>query len=355
MITVTLFNIMVVLISYLSKWYRSDLFLKIAFFLIFLFIGLRFDYGNDYMAYVDSFYKINEYSSIDYLNGEYQWEVGWILLCRIFGPLGFFIMIAFLAAFNCIVYFRFIKKYVPYQYWWLGVFLYVFSPYIMLLHLTIMRQSIAIAIFVYSLDFLCKRNAVGYFVCIAIAVLFHSSALILFFVYFFIGIDWDIKRKASVVIFLVFLVMIVFNNFFMSYINQYAIINLPKYFVYLDRVGDVDTGLGVVYNSIVFAIILFYLPLQSPEKLILFKVGVIGYFIIPFGMLILMISRIGIYFQPSLIAIIPIILSSADGRSAKKMIFLSYVLFVLYTYYGFFQSEIYGEPYANYKTIFLSL
>ncbi len=158
MTTVAILNIIVVLFAYLARYRRTKFGLKVSFFLIFLFLALRYDYGNDYPGYLKHFLVINQYAWIDYFGKSLQFEPGWTFLCRLFEPLGFFAMTAVLALFNCVVYYRFIKKYVPPAYYWFAVFLYVFTPGFMLIHSSAMRQSVAITLFIFSIDYLYKSN-----------------------------------------------------------------------------------------------------------------------------------------------------------------------------------------------------
>ena len=105
MFTVLFINILAVFFAFSEdkKLIRHGL--KISFFIIFLFLALRYDYGNDYAGYLDGFYEINKHSWIDYTNTKelFHYEAGWVFLNRLFEPLGFFAMIASLAAFSCYV------------------------------------------------------------------------------------------------------------------------------------------------------------------------------------------------------------------------------------------------------------
>jgi hypothetical protein len=56
----------------------------------------------------------------------------------------------------------------------------------LLIEINLLRNSKAIFIFMYSLQFLKDRNALKYFVCNAIGLLFHSSAIFFFPLYFFL-------------------------------------------------------------------------------------------------------------------------------------------------------------------------
>lgn len=87
------------------------------------------------------------------------------------------------------------KKYSP-QYV-LGFMMFcIFSG--LIIEINLLRNSKAIFIFIYSLQFLKNRNPYKYFLCNAIGLLFHSSAIFYFPLYFFLhkrlhpGLVWGI-------------------------------------------------------------------------------------------------------------------------------------------------------------------
>ena len=220
MTTIALFNIVFVLLAYLAQYKNQAYLLKVSFFLIFLFLALRYNFGNAYKIYLEDFLVINSYQLIDYSDESLYYERGWLFLYRLFQPLGFFALIAVLAAFNCFVYYHLIKKYVLPGYYWFAVFLYVFTLGFMLVHCTAMRQSLAIALFLFSIDYIHKKDAIRYFLCIGLASLFHSSALVLLPVYLLCIFDWKINRPLAII-------------FFVTYI-----INIKLYFPHLKSINE---------------------------------------------------------------------------------------------------------------------
>jgi len=77
----------------------------------------------------------------------------------------------------------FFKKYSP-QYV-LGFIMYlIFSG--LIIEINLLRNSKSIFLFIYSLQFIKERNAVKFFICNGIGILFHSSAIFFFPVYFFL-------------------------------------------------------------------------------------------------------------------------------------------------------------------------
>jgi len=279
-------------------------------------------------------------------------ESGWILLCIIFKPLGFFTMIAFLALFNCVFYYQLIKKYVPIKYYWLAVFVYVFSPGFMLIHASAMRQSVAIAIFIFSLKYIYNKDIIRYFICIVIASLFHTSALILLPVILLGILNWKIRTVSIITIISIFISLFMFSNEIAPYMSEFISKYFDRYEMY-EGAGKIGSGIGVLYLSILFFLALYYEKYQDRENSIIFKLAIIGFMFIPLGMYIQLIGRVGMYFTPATIAVYPII-----QMNMKKPIYRTYyillVIVTVYTFITFFQSDLWSNFFGVYHTIFSS-
>ena len=116
----------------IGKWKHG---LKFSLFTIFIFLALRYDFGNDYMGYFEFFEDIDSYKTLNLnLITVKGTEIGWIYLNKffgLFGEHGFFLMIAFLAAVTCYILYRFIKNMFRQNITGL-LFIYVFDPTICL-------------------------------------------------------------------------------------------------------------------------------------------------------------------------------------------------------------------------------
>jgi len=351
MITVALINILTVTLAYLARKKYVENALKAAFMVIFLFLALRYEYGNDYLAYLDIFNDVNTDTSFSIFDESSRYELGWVVLCRLFDPLGFFAMIAALALINCVVYYRFVKKYVVPQYYWLAVFLYVFSPGFMLTHATAMRQSLALIMFIVSLDYLFKKDIIRYALCISLAALFHTSALILFPVYFLGLVNWKINNISIIGIFAFLLFLLFFGSRYISEVNQFISTYFDKYAIY-QKGSEIGSGIGMMFSLCLLLLILYYDRYQMKETALLFKIAILGYFIIPFALMISALGRIGMYFQVVTIAVFPYVIGSIKNILVKNTVLALIIFITLYEFYVFFQSEIYSEAFGTYLTIF---
>jgi len=351
MIATIFLGIFSILFAFLSKYKNFQWGLKVSFLLIFLFLALRYNFGNDYKNYLNGFLDINRQNTINYHDKFGHFEIGWVFLNRQFRDLGFFVMTAFLALVNCLIYYKFIKKYTPVQYYWLAVFLYIFNADFMLTHLSAMRQSIAIGLFIFSIDYLYKKDAIRYFLCIGLASLFHSSALILLPVYFLGFVNWKINRLSGIVIIILFVSLFISQKYVSLNLDQFVANYFAKYEIYKGGV-ELGTGWGFAYSMVLFGLVLYYERYQKREIALLFKLSIISFLFIPLGFSIMLIGRVGMYFAPATIIVYPIILKNL-GKPIYKVAFISVLVFItMFSFFQFFNSDIWKAAFGTYHTIF---
>lgn len=156
--------------------------------LIFVFFfGFRGFICDDWISYYPAFEKCSyEYVNFNIFEFDIKWgfEPGFTLLmcmCKsIVDEYQFFVFTCTLI--NTALLFKFLYNYidnVPF-----GVILFIsFGGFVMSTNL--MRNSIAILIFVNSLTYIVKRKIVPYFLLCVFALSFHISAIIYFPLYFF--------------------------------------------------------------------------------------------------------------------------------------------------------------------------
>ena len=141
MVVILTVNILSILCAYISKYPRYRIGLFLSFFIIALFLSLRYDFGNDYMAYLSIHERIQNSAVLD---GYY--EVGWVVLNKIFK--NFYVLIIVLSIINCATYYNLIKHYVIRNYWWFALLIYVFNTNLLLIQSSTLRQTTAILIFI---------------------------------------------------------------------------------------------------------------------------------------------------------------------------------------------------------------
>jgi transmembrane protein EpsG len=369
------FCVILTALAYKNSYVNSKMALKIVFIIIFLFLGLRYQFGNDYRGYITLFNEANSYDSfhVALLNAKRR-EIGWFLLNYIFGffgTYGFQIQVFVLSIFNSVVYYKFIVRYCPPAYYWFAVFIYIFNPANMLIQSSAMRQSLSICIFLLAIDFLIRKKLFAYIIAILFASLFHISALVLLPLYLLNKVNFTLGRKIPV-FFLLFFVFIWLSGDIVFFPIRWI---LNKFFadIYLFYVGgrELDTGLGVLFQfSYMLAFLYFYkfnrvltsdatdsrpkdLRIQKMTDNIIIMLSLIYYMFIPLGLYLGMISRVSMYFSPILIVGYPVMLSKIKSESIRVILIVLLIFFTLYTYFLFFLPDSgWITHFGIYKTIF---
>ncbi len=341
-----------ILFAYLAKFEQGKWGLKVSFILIFVFISLRYNFGNDYNEYLKIFNSLSNSKTIDIEFLFFQfYEPGWIFLNWIFKDLGFFIMNIFLAFFSCLIYYRFIKKYITKEYYWLSLFIYIFFPGFLLIQSSAMRQSVALMLFLFSIDYINKKYIWRYFITIIFAGMFHYSALLLLPAYFLVFFNKKIRLILGSVLFLTYLSLFVFGEK-LAPLFQTLMLNITdKYESYQDQ-GNVNSGFGFIYFTLLFIIVLLHDHKQIKEVALLFKIAILSFFIIPLGLIIEMSGRFAMYFSPATIVVYPNILASMKNAYVKYFFISILMVFTLYQFLMFFYSKNYNQFYFEYHTIF---
>ena len=356
MIAATVLGVFAVLFAFAANYKNTQWGLKISFTLIFIFLALRYNFGNDYSAYLYGFLTMNREESIDMYFWGLYYEPGWIFLNRLFNSFGFFLLIPTLALFNCVAYYYLITKYVPVKYYWLAVFIYVFYPDFMLIHASAMRQSIAIIFFLFSIQYIHKKNVIRYVLCIAAASLFHVSVLSLLPIYV-IGLLSHRTYRVIGLIFISFYVFLINSAQTLSEV-VYFLVNtyFPKYSGF-NEAGSVDSGFGLLYFGVMSVLTILFTRRDESETELIFIISIISTMIIPLNFLIGTIGRMGMYFFPATIiaySVIPARIKDGDIKNIiGRTIFITIIIVATsYRFMQFFNSEIYKNSYTVYQTIF---
>ncbi|MDC7288822.1 EpsG family protein [Blautia schinkii] len=87
------------------------------------------------------------------------------------------------------------------------IFIYMFSPFIF--SLSACKQGIALGFLMFSLKFVYERKPIRFVLFVAVAFLFHSTAIVFLLVYFFIndGGDLSTLKKVLIVVGCLFIIM----------------------------------------------------------------------------------------------------------------------------------------------------
>jgi transmembrane protein EpsG len=312
----------------------------IAYILLFLFLALRYDYGNDYMSYFNTFELIKagliSISDTD--------PLFWLL--NVIMP-NFYILIAFISLFYISVIANFIEKNLKNNTKWIGILLLLINPYLFLIHLSSLRQTIAILIFVLSTKYLINKNLIKYVFTIFIASLFHSSAIILLLIYPFISPN-KLKSK-NVIVFIIALILVVTTPL-LDYILNFAFNYFPEYrFYYLQ--GITNSIRSTILTSFILTFILLFSNMVKNKYRIYTKLSIFALSLSILTLKVSMMNRMVMYFEIFLIIILPVLFINGKNTLAKKFFIAIVIIIYILRYVSFFSNPLW-ENFNRYRSLF---
>jgi hypothetical protein len=220
--------------------------------------GFRYRIGLDTIAYM-SIYNfiptIESFNFLDFNNFRYQ---PLYLLLTVFAKsisCNFFVFQIIHAVIVNASIFYFIKKNT--QYIFSGIFFYFIFCFFSF-NFEVLRESIAISIFLISYDFLIRKEWVKYYFFVFISFLFHSFSFFLAIIPFFIGFKVRFNIRLIVFSLLSLFLAIYIHNNFLSFFQYFAFTSTmaDKFLVYQGSIYS--TGkfnvLGILSNSFIFVI-----------------------------------------------------------------------------------------------------
>lgn len=335
-----IYFLMGIISSYLLNLYTKNknnkIFLMLSFLPFFLILGLRYGIGYDYLHIYTPIFNI-------IVNGgETNWEIGIVGLCKLIGiftkdSFYFFFITAFITSF---LTYKAINENSEMP--WLSLLLFVIAGLYMDA-MNIVRQSIAISIFIYAYKYIYDKNLKKYIISIIIASLFHESAIILLPIYFMCNMKLT-KRKLFLAFLGIMIILPIANTIFMQ------ILKFSQYSHYM--VGTYSE-INPTYSELIISAIIFLFLSTFKIKddkmfnilyimsFIFFTVGILSFKII-------LAYRLIMYFKISLVFSIPKAISKIENRKSRLLfIVLFIVLFSGITLIGAYKFNWYDTKYIS--------
>ncbi len=353
--------LIVIFITILLNEFMHDKFEKkiYIFWIIFLFIisAFRYETGNDWLAYERMLdYELPFRTAIDNFSNYYNYnkdiEIGYRLLNSIVKSAGGDLQTVFFitSLFSFISLSKFIKQYSNKKL--ISVIIY-YSVFFLNFNMSIIRQGIALSIFLIALNYLFDRKFIKYILLILIATSFHQSAIVLIPVYFIYRLHFNGKVMLGTL--LVFLLLRVINVDFITMIALFLPTSLMNYvFGYLQ--GSIVQPLlsfGTIERLVSSVLMIVALSFIKDKKLHFFGHLYIIYVILNFTLFKsdIILTRIRFYFQISYIVMIPILYTYYKKKIPKSVLFSLIFVFSFLPMYFFLSSNINKvlyNPYQNY-------
>lgn len=315
----------------------------ISFMILFFFLAIRYDYGNDYDSYLDIFQNIK--------SNNFAWgasDLGFKWFNKISPTFQW--LIVFHSLFYMITIYTLMSRFLTRSSLWIGLTILLINPYLFLIHLSSLRQTIAICFFIWAIIFWIDEKKILSFFMIFIAISFHKSAIIL------VPLMFLLTKKKNEKIWvqgsLITTIILVSTPLFESILN-FVIQFLPNHYsiVYL------NDNMGNSLSSTILSVILYFIIIINYTKLadseiIIGKLSIIGSVISVLTYKISMLTRVQSYFDIFLIVLFPIILGKQKSKISKFLIFILIFGIYLLRYYSFFTNPMWIEGYGHYKSIF---
>lgn len=352
MIAISLLNTLVIFLAFLAQDKRFRPMLKLAFAILAVVLGVRYGYGNDYFSYYDVYN--NSFSGWD----ERQ-EYGWYILNVMAHPIGFMGLVFILSCIEHYMLYDLINRYVTPKWYWLAVFLYVFSPVYMLVGCSMMRQFLVTLLGFYALELALKKKVIYFIILICLALLIHKVAILYapFCAIPYIKVD----KIKPLWLFIILLLAI-----------SYIYVNLD---ILIFKLSNILTESGFKYansylsdtellnehkipkKTIVHYLIYVYLMYKniqylSKEECVLSIEVLAGCLILVFALAFTMAGRTAWVYTTAEILAIPILFKHERRLIVKHSLLILLILITLLDYIDFFHSEIYSEHYKIFHTIF---
>ncbi len=295
---------------------QKKVFLILSFIPFFLVMALRYGIGYDYLAIYTPIFK-HIVSGVNV-----NWDIGMVILCKIIGIFSkdefFFFFIT--SAITSIFFYKSIIENSDFP--WMSLLIYVIGG-MYIDSLNVVRQYVAISIFIYSLKYVRNKDFIKYLFLIIIASLFHNSAFMLIPAYWLLSSKPSLKRNIILLLIMISL-MPVANMLFLK------LISITKYSYYIDSsYGSANPTYSELIISSILLIISILFSKQNKNNInynIYSNMTFLFFCTSLLSFKILLAYRLVMYFKISMIFLIPTIIKTTVKPKDKMLLFTVIVI-----------------------------
>ncbi len=325
--------------------------LLLPFAVLFVFAALRYDYGNDYMSYMNMYDIITETDRDTLIN---EWF--FVFLNEIIPS--FQLLLAIVSLFFLFTVYKLITDNVELEYLGFAFLIFVINPYLFLVNLSAVRQSIAIGLFIIAVGFAYKKKIIPYIAIIILAALFHNSAIVLLPIYFLANGN-RIKKWQLITVIAVFLFFLLTPEVLYAFIEEVlSYFDNANYNYYFDDIAE-NSLRATLLSSLYGIYVLMNIGRLSGKKLMFAKLYLVAVVFSVLAYRLSMLTRIQMYFDIFSVVAIPAIIEenykNNDNYESRIINIYAFpaLLFIIYIlrYYSFFTNDLW-ESFTVYKTIF---
>lgn len=316
-----------------------------VFCILFLLSALRIEVGNDYITYVQNAHEI-------YVGGITVTEPGYNLIVKLLFMLsGYENYLLVFAFFGFVTIFVFLKAIYDQSESFAMSFMLFMALGIYFRSFTTVRYYLVLAVTLYSLRYVLKKQYIAFVLIIAISALFHKSVLIVIPLFIICSLPW--KKWFYAIIALVTVGIYVMKDFVMDI----ALRLYPSYrdTIYLTQ----DTGImesipALLRCAFVLAMCLICYKdsiKENNQNTLYFKMTIIAVAIYTGGSFLPMVSRFGYYMITPQILLIPGIYKNVSDEKKKRYLFYAIMVFsLMYFVYFLFTASKSGIAVLPYRS-----
>lgn len=367
MLIVIVISILCLVLTYFETIQKLPYGMFIGFCCITILYCIHYDFGTDYMTYYQEFqnvvsfsYSLQDVFILDnWRNGEYGWGLLQWLCASIAGKDGFFLLVIVNSIVENVIIYKFIRKYTESQYWCFSVFVYLFTATFYLLGFSMMRQWLAMCLFLWSFDFIIEKKVVRALIIIYLASTIHHTASILMPIAFISFLPMKYTKYYGVFFLFLFVLLMLKGDFLNSTLEMLTAQSetIDNYITNYDGYdANKSFGVGFFINLIPFFLSIFYLfNTKDDTKKLLVLLSCIGTMVVPFSQSLAMVKRMSLYFTLFSIGTVPIVYSTLNNKGIRLLLVSIFVFMQFVSYWGFLNDPSYQLHYSEFKTIFSQL
>ncbi len=307
---------------------RQNAYYKIILIIFILLSGIAYKVGADIPNYMKEFdtSKWSDLRNISILgNRQFLWIFLQNICKSIIDSFSFFKIIISVIFYS--ILFKFFKNYSEHFFTVILIFFVVMSFDI---NFNILRQSLAIAFFIYSVKFIEKNHYLKSYILIFVAILFHNTAVVLILLPILNA--FDLRRHSTIIPFLsaaIILLCLIFVPEIVQLISQSNndVAKMALYYTMSDAYSDSMSLSPIIAFQILFKIIIFLYSLKYSNLKNIVLLSCLLYIVIfVLSIKITIMGRLLLYFTPAyLICLTEAIYIAADKfivRSQRKIVVL---------------------------------
>ena len=311
----------------------------ILFVLLTALASLRVEVGNDYGKYVDIFHEIYAGTDAAYVVTEPGFN---FVVDAIYTLSGFENYLLVFAVFGAATAFVFLKAMYEQSVDFGGSFAMFMLLGLYFRSFTTVRYYFVLALTLYSLRYIRKREFLKFLLLIFFAALFHKSVLVVIPLYLAAYLPWKKWLVAAGVVCAAVVVI------FQEQILEAALWFFPTFrgTIYLTQdVGLIANASGIIRCALVLLLAACCAKEELWEKWecrFYLKLSVLGFLLYTCGSFLPLIDRLAYYLITPQVLLVPALCRSVKGKTKQRILYAAVGVFLL-GYFAYFLKTAYGS------------